>query len=93
MFFALAQIKSNFGFYHAHRGEHHLHPYVRGIAPSGLIRRLPQYSINRSNTYLAFVGQEWEQRIVAGLDSSLNKWTDTIPDHREYLLLYSLSRL
>lgn len=30
---------------------------------------------------LGFVGHEWEERIVAELDSLLNKWIDTLPDH------------
>ena len=33
---------------------------------------------------LGFVGQKWEQHIVAELDSALNKWIDAVPDHRAY---------
>ncbi|KAH9851367.1 fungal-specific transcription factor domain-containing protein [Lenzites betulinus] len=39
------------------------------------------YSINKSKLLLGFVGHEWEERIVAELDSLLNKWIDTVPDH------------
>ncbi|KAF8557065.1 hypothetical protein OG21DRAFT_1435731 [Imleria badia] len=39
------------------------------------------YSINKSKILLGFVGQQWEQHIVAELDSSLNKWIDEVPDH------------
>ncbi|KAI0768787.1 fungal-specific transcription factor domain-containing protein [Trametes elegans] len=39
------------------------------------------YSINKSKLMLGFVGQEWEERIVAELDSALNKWIDSVPDH------------
>ncbi|KAI8993823.1 fungal-specific transcription factor domain-containing protein [Trametes punicea] len=39
------------------------------------------YSINKSKLMLGFVGQEWEERIVADLDSALNRWIDTVPDH------------
>ncbi|KAI0666613.1 fungal-specific transcription factor domain-containing protein [Trametes maxima] len=39
------------------------------------------YSINKSKTLMGFVGEEWEERIVAELDSALNKWIDTVPDH------------
>ncbi|KAF8972340.1 fungal-specific transcription factor domain-containing protein [Flammula alnicola] len=39
------------------------------------------YSINKSKILLGFVGQEWEQHIVAELDSALNKWVDSVPDH------------
>ncbi|KAI0925293.1 hypothetical protein AcV7_005573 [Taiwanofungus camphoratus] len=39
------------------------------------------YSINKSKILLGFVGPQWEQRIVAELDSSLNRWVDSVPDH------------
>ncbi|KAI0666615.1 fungal-specific transcription factor domain-containing protein [Trametes maxima] len=39
------------------------------------------YTINKSKALLGFVGEEWEERIVAELDSALNKWIDTVPDH------------
>ncbi|KAG6899670.1 hypothetical protein C0993_008130 [Termitomyces sp. T159_Od127] len=39
------------------------------------------YSINKSKIILGFVGKQWEQNIVAELDSALNKWVDSIPDH------------
>ncbi|KDR68550.1 hypothetical protein GALMADRAFT_256803 [Galerina marginata CBS 339.88] len=39
------------------------------------------YSINKSKILLGFVGQQWEQHIVAELDSALNKWVDSVPDH------------
>ncbi|KAG6901652.1 hypothetical protein C0995_009543 [Termitomyces sp. Mi166 len=39
------------------------------------------YSINKSKIMLGFVGKQWEQHIVAELDSALNKWVDSIPDH------------
>ena len=42
-----------------------------------------QYSINKSKILLGFVGPQWEQHIVAELDSALNKWIDTVPDHCE----------
>jgi len=41
-----------------------------------------QYSINKLKVLLGFVGQQWEQQIVAELDSALNKWIDGVPDHR-----------
>lgn len=31
---------------------------------------------------LGYAGEQWEQRIVAELDSALNKWVDSVPDHR-----------
>lgn len=30
------------------------------------------------------MGSEWEQHIVAELDSALNKWIDSIPEHRTF---------
>ncbi|THH04869.1 hypothetical protein EW145_g5209 [Phellinidium pouzarii] len=55
------------------------------------------YSINKSKILLGFVGPQWEQHIVAELDSALNKWIDTVPDHlrwdphRENLLHFNQS--
>ncbi|KAI0317119.1 fungal-specific transcription factor domain-containing protein [Amylostereum chailletii] len=37
------------------------------------------YAINKSS--LGFTGPRWEQHIVAELDSALNKWLDSVPDH------------
>ncbi|KIK82329.1 hypothetical protein PAXRUDRAFT_153943 [Paxillus rubicundulus Ve08.2h10] len=39
------------------------------------------YSINKSKVLLGFVGQQWEQHIVAELDSALNQWIDAVPEH------------
>ncbi|KAF9223941.1 hypothetical protein BS17DRAFT_704855 [Gyrodon lividus] len=39
------------------------------------------YSINKSEILLGFVGQRWEQYVVAELDSALNKWVDAVPPH------------
>ncbi|KAI0644475.1 fungal-specific transcription factor domain-containing protein [Trametes meyenii] len=39
------------------------------------------YAINKSKPILGFVGEEWEEHIVAELDSALNKWIDTVPAH------------
>ncbi|THG99015.1 hypothetical protein EW026_g3256 [Hermanssonia centrifuga] len=39
------------------------------------------YSINKSKALLGFVGSQWEQHIVAEIDSSLNRWIDSVPDH------------
>ncbi|KAF9220414.1 hypothetical protein BS17DRAFT_344209 [Gyrodon lividus] len=39
------------------------------------------YSINKSKVLLGFVGQQWEQHIVAELDSALNRWIDAVPHH------------
>ncbi|KAI0339080.1 hypothetical protein BDW22DRAFT_1431991 [Trametopsis cervina] len=39
------------------------------------------YSINKSKALLGLVGQDWQQRIVAEIDSALNRWIDSIPPH------------
>ncbi|KAH7929532.1 hypothetical protein BV22DRAFT_1116792 [Leucogyrophana mollusca] len=39
------------------------------------------YSTNKSKVLLGFVGHQWERRVVAQLDSAMNKWLDNIPDH------------
>ncbi|KAK0210242.1 fungal-specific transcription factor domain-containing protein [Desarmillaria ectypa] len=39
------------------------------------------YCPNKSKVLLGFVGKEWEQYIVAELDSALNKWVDSVPEH------------
>ena len=40
-----------------------------------------QYAINKSKILFGYVGPNWEQHIVAELDSALNKWVDSVPDH------------
>ncbi|KAF8625882.1 hypothetical protein AX15_005149 [Amanita polypyramis BW_CC] len=55
------------------------------------------YAINKSKMLLGFVGGQWEQHIVAELDSALNKWVDSVPDHlrwdpnREHPLFFQQS--
>ena len=44
----------------------------------------PKYSINKSKSLLGHGDSRWEQRIVAELDSALNKWVDTVPAHRAF---------
>lgn len=34
---------------------------------------------------LGFVGDQWEQHIVAELDSALNHFVDSVPDHRMFI--------
>jgi len=42
------------------------------------------YSINKSKVHLGFVGPEWESHTVAELDSALNSWLDSLPDHLKW---------
>lgn len=39
------------------------------------------YSTKKSKVRLGFVGERWEQRTVAELESSLNKWLASVPAH------------
>ncbi|EJF60412.1 hypothetical protein DICSQDRAFT_181332 [Dichomitus squalens LYAD-421 SS1] len=39
------------------------------------------FTLNKSKLLLGYVGPEWKQRIVAELDSSMNKWLYTVPPH------------
>ena len=56
--------------------------YLRGTSVTECPAPFVQYSINKSKVLLGFVGPHWEQQIVAELDSALNKWVDSVPDHR-----------
>ena len=44
-----------------------------------------QYSINKSKALLGLVGFDGQQRVVAQIDSALNRWLDSIPQHRKSL--------
>ena len=44
---------------------------------------LSQYSTNKSRGQPGQSDQQWEQGVVADLDSALNKWSDSLPSHRE----------
>ncbi|KAJ3880498.1 fungal-specific transcription factor domain-containing protein [Lentinula edodes] len=39
------------------------------------------YSTKKSKLLLGLVGEEWEQKILRELDSALNKWFMTVPEH------------
>ncbi|KAN0132388.1 hypothetical protein V8E53_009814 [Lactarius tabidus] len=49
---------------------------------AGALRTI--YSINKSKLFLSFVGPHWEQQIVAVLDSALNEWINTLPNHLKW---------
>ncbi|PWN51278.1 hypothetical protein IE53DRAFT_308051, partial [Violaceomyces palustris] len=42
------------------------------------------YAIGKAKTRRGFVGRQWDQFIVAEIDSSLNNWLDTMPEHLRY---------
>ncbi|KAI6025452.1 fungal-specific transcription factor domain-containing protein [Pisolithus marmoratus] len=39
------------------------------------------YSISKHRVVFGCKGPQWEERVVAELDSALNKWVDAVPDH------------
>jgi len=45
-----------------------------------------QYSLRNNRVLLGFIGENWEQQIVSELDSALNQWVDSVPDHRKFKL-------
>jgi hypothetical protein len=36
---------------------------------------------SKSNLLLELIGPKWEQRVISAIDSALNEWVDSIPDH------------
>ena len=49
------------------------------------------YATKKSKIRSGWSGSDWEQRIVAELDSSLNKWKDSLPEARKsYILFFSI---
>ena len=67
---------------------------VRSSASSSLVDRPPthptppQYAVRKTDmwTRMGMTGREWNEKIVAELDSALNAWVDTIPEHRKHLV-------
>ena len=41
------------------------------------------YSTTKSRIQMGLTGEKWRQGVVSELDSALNKWLDTIPQHCE----------
>lgn len=39
------------------------------------------FPTKKSKTILGLVGNDWEQKVISELDSSLNNWINNIPDH------------
>ena len=51
-----------------------------------MLKYFVQYSINKSRSMLGIVDIEWKKHIVTELDSALNKWIDSIPEHSKLVL-------
>ncbi|TFK53572.1 hypothetical protein OE88DRAFT_1676793 [Heliocybe sulcata] len=43
------------------------------------------YSTGRRRAFFGQIGQDWEERTVAEMDSTLNKWFDDMPDHLRWI--------
>ena len=57
----------------------------RDVPDAELGRRVhTQYATNKTRAQLGHSDQQWEQRIVAELDSALNQWANSLPPHREF---------
>ena len=41
------------------------------------------YATRKSKMLIGLIGNEWESQVVAELDSSMNKWKDTLPHFRK----------
>lgn len=50
------------------------------------------YTNKKSRLLSGFTGTEWEARMVAELDSSLNQWKDALPDFCEINSLKAFER-
>lgn len=51
------------------------------------------YSTKKSKILTGLIGNDWEGRIVAELDSSLNSWKDSLPRHRSLFSFILLNLL
>ena len=49
-----------------------------------------QYSLKKNRVLLGFIGEQSEQQIISELDSALNQWVDSVPDHRKFRVLLLL---
>src|SRR5258708_32400151 len=41
------------------------------------------YAPKKSKMLIRLIGNEWESEVVTELDSSMNKWKDSLPHYRE----------
>ena len=45
------------------------------------------YSTKKSKMLVGLIGNEWECQVVTELDSSMNKWKDSLPHYCEYVFI------
>lgn len=46
------------------------------------------YSNKKSRLLSGFIGNDWEGRMVAALDSAMNEWKDALPDYCMWIILF-----
>lgn len=51
-----------------------------------------QYANKRSKVIRGYVGPHWEEKTVSQLNSALNQWLDTLPQHRTGIILCCRNR-
>lgn len=57
----------------------------------GLASRMLYTTTKKSKIQSGSLGHDWEAQTVAELDSSMNKWKDSLPEHRTPNILFILS--
>lgn len=57
------------------------------LSKCSIVNGCLQYSINKSKILLGFAGEkDWAQNTVVELDTSLNQWLETVPEHCTFLV-------
>lgn len=52
-----------------------------------------QYTINRTQLFAGVIEEGWERQVIAELDSALNKWQGSLPEHcADFSLKFSCSQ-
>ena len=49
-----------------------------------------KYCIDKSKVLLGLVSDDWPQQIVSQLNTALDEWVESVPEHRMYLEFLSL---
>jgi len=67
---------------HSHALRTIVSPFKFVCTATGAHRDRPQYSLNKYGLMMGSREKGWEEHTVASLDSALNNWFDSLPDHR-----------
>ena len=61
-------------------------PFIRDVR---VCLRLPfQYASGKARARTGAYGPDWEQPTVADFDARMNEWADSLPEHRQSLLIH-----